>query len=108
MFEIFQGKSKDFRFRLKAGNGQIILTSEGYTSKKSCLTGIESVRKNSQSDDRFKTKEGKNGKFHFNLTARNGEIIGSSQMYKTPRTMQTGIDSVKKNAPESGVKDLTA
>ena len=108
MFEIFKSaKSGEFRFRLKARNGQIVLTSEGYKSKKSCLNGIESVRKNSQNDNSFDKKEAKNGKFHFNVLARNGEIVGSSQMYKTRRTRQIGIDSVKKNAPDGAIKDLT-
>jgi len=45
-FEVYQsGKNKEFRFRLKADNGQTILSSEGYASKASCLNGIESVRK---------------------------------------------------------------
>ena len=108
MFEIFKSdKSGDFRFRLKARNGQIILTSQGYRNKKDCLNGVESVRKNSQIDNYFEKKKGKNGKYHFNLIARNGEIVGSSQMYKTKRTMQIGIDSVKKNAPEGPVKEPT-
>ena len=108
MFEIFKSdKSGDFRFRLKARNGQIILTSQGYKSKKSCLNGIESVRKNSLIDRYFDEKQAKNGKYHFNVVARNGEIVGSSQMYKTKRTRQIGIDSVKKKAPEGGVRDLT-
>ena len=108
MFEIFKSdKSGDFRFRLKARNGQIVLTSEGYKSKKGCLNGVESVRKNSQNDNYFDRKIAKNGKYHFNLIARNGEIVGSSQLYKTKRTMQIGIDSVKKNAPDGAINDLT-
>jgi len=45
-FEVYQDKRGDFRFRLKAGNGQVIATGEGYKSKKACLNGIESIRKN--------------------------------------------------------------
>ena len=45
-FELYLDKAGEFRFRLKAKNGQIIAVSEGYTAKKSCLNGIESVRKN--------------------------------------------------------------
>jgi hypothetical protein len=45
-FEIYQDKKGEFRFRLKAGNGEVIAVSEGYTSKASCENGIESVKKN--------------------------------------------------------------
>ncbi len=45
-FEWFKDKKDKFRFRLKAGNGQIIAVSEAYESKDSCMSGIESVKKN--------------------------------------------------------------
>ena len=45
-FQIYVDKGGEYRFRLTATNGQIIATSEGYKAKKSCLNGIESVKKN--------------------------------------------------------------
>lgn len=45
-FEVYQDKQGGYRFRLKAGNGQVIASGESYTTKKACLNGIESVRKN--------------------------------------------------------------
>ncbi|MCB0845036.1 MAG: YegP family protein [Bacteroidetes bacterium] len=109
MFEIYQSeKSKDYYFRLKAKNGQIILSSQGYSSKSSCENGVESVRKNSADDGRFERKEAANGKHHFNLKASNGQIIGSSQMYASKDGMENGIKSVQNNAPDAEVKDLTA
>ncbi len=48
-FEVYLDKKKQYRFRLKATNGEIILSSEGYTQKSSCMNGIESVRKNADS-----------------------------------------------------------
>ncbi len=48
-FEVYVDKKGEFRFRLKAKNGQIIATGEGYKAKKSCLNGIESVKKNAGS-----------------------------------------------------------
>lgn len=50
-FEVYTDKAGEFRFRLKAGNGEIILTGEGYKAKNSCLNGIESVRKNAADAD---------------------------------------------------------
>ena len=48
-FEVYVDKAGEFRFRLKAGNGEIIATGEGYKAKKSCMNGIESIRKNADS-----------------------------------------------------------
>lgn len=101
-------KSKDqFMFNLKAGNGEIILTSERYTAKSSAKNGIESVRKNSKDDKQFERKESTNGKFYFVLKAKNNEPIGKSEMYNSKSGMENGIDSVKKNAPSAEIEDLT-
>ena len=96
-------KNGEFQFNLKATNGQVILTSEGYVKKESCLNGIESVKKNAAIAERFEVKVAKNGKPFFNLKASNGQVIGSSQMYASERTMKQGIASVMKNAPEAPV-----
>lgn len=101
-------KNGEFQFNLKAGNGETILSSEGYTAKASCLNGIESVRKNAPDDNRYERKEAKNGKFFFNLKAANGQIIGTSEMYETAAGRDKGIESVKRNAPDATVEDLTA
>lgn len=45
-FEVYTDKAGEYRFKLKAPNGEVIAVSEGYSSKKSCMNGIESVRKN--------------------------------------------------------------
>ena len=45
-FEVYTDKVGEFRFRLKARNGEIIATGEGYKAKASCLNGVESIRKN--------------------------------------------------------------
>ena len=102
-FEISVRKNGEFQFNLKASNGEIILTSEGYTTKAACLNGIESVRKNGPVEERYEIKEAKNGKPFFNLKASNGQVIGSSQMYASERTMKQGIASVMRNAPDSPV-----
>ncbi len=106
-FEIKTRKNGEFQFNLKATNGQVILTSEGYKTKASCLNGVESVKKNCQDEKRFEIKEASNGKPYFNLMATNGQIIGSSQMYSNQVNMKNGIASVMKNAPEAPIIDLT-
>ncbi len=100
-FVISKRTNGEFQFNLKAGNGQVILTSEGYSSKANCENGIESVRKNSQDDSKFDKKTSTNGKYYFNLKATNGQIIGSSQMYEGESGRDNGIQSVKTNAPDA-------
>jgi len=102
-FVITKRKNGEFQFNLKATNGQVILTSEGYTTKAACLNGAESVKKNSQVDARFDRLTAKNGKPYFNLKATNGQIIGSSEMYESEAARNNGIESVKKNAPDAGI-----
>ncbi|MGV3762347.1 YegP family protein [Parapedobacter sp.] len=104
-FVVLTRKNGEFQFNLKAGNGEVILSSEGYTTKASCLNGIESVKKNSADDNRYDRKEAKNGKFFFNLKAGNGQIIGSSEMYESAAGRDKGIESVKRNAPDAQTDD---
>lgn len=105
-FEVYQDSKKEYRFRLKASNGQKILASEGNTSKAGCMNGIESVRTNSQDDNRFERKKSSNGKHYFNLKATNGQVIGTSEMYEGSSGMENGIVSVKTNAPKAPVEEV--
>ena len=107
-FVISKRKNGEFQFNLKASNGQVILASEGYTTKAACKNGIESVMKNGTEDKRFDRKKSKNGKWYFNLKAGNGQIIGTSEMYESEKAMENGIASVGKNAPGAKVEDETA
>ncbi|MBQ6543498.1 MAG: YegP family protein [Clostridia bacterium] len=105
------------KFDLKAGNGEIIATSEIYSSEKSCLNGIESVRANCGAEIEDQTVEGyaalkhpkyeiyldKGGEFRFRLKAKNGEINAVSEGYKAKASCKNGIESVKKNAPDAPV-----
>lgn len=106
-FEITQRTNKEYQFNLKASNGEVILSSEGYTTKSNCKNGIESVKKNATEDSRYERKESKNKKWYFNLKATNGQIIGTSEMYESKANCENGIASVKKNATDAQVVDLT-
>ncbi len=107
-FEITKRTNGEFQFNLKATNGQVILTSEGYSTKANCTNGIESVRNNSADDSKFERKTSTNGKAYFNLKATNGQIIGTSQMYESESNRDNGIESVKNNAPDAEIDDQTA
>ena len=108
------------KFDLKAGNGEVIATSEVYSSEKSCKNGIESVRKNAVAahiedqtvegfekakHPKFEVYNDKKGEFRFRLKATNGEIIATSEGYKTKASCMNGIASVQKNAPEAPVTE---
>lgn len=107
-----------FKFDLKAGNGEVIATSEVYTTEAACKNGIESVKKNAAvagvedqtvedfekvKHPKFEIYEDKGGEFRFRLKATNGEIIAVSEGYKAKASCKNGVESVVKNAPEAEV-----
>lgn len=105
------------KFDLKATNGQVIATSEVYTTKAACLNGIASVKANcvgeveDQTADpvvavkhpKFELYQDKAGEYRFRLKARNGEVIATSEGYVTKANCENGIASVKKNAPDAEI-----
>ena len=106
-FQLYQSdKNKEYYFRLVANNGENILRSEGYTTKDSAQNGISSVRKNCADSSMYERKEGAGGKFHFNLKAGNGQVIGSSQMYTSKNGMEGGIDAVSR-ATDADIEDIS-
>lgn len=106
-FTIFAGKDDQFYFRLTAPNGEPILASEGYTTKSGCKDGIQSVKNNAPEDDQYQRLVASNGEFYFNLIAKNGEVIGKSETYKTKQGRENGIEAVKNNAPDAPLEDTT-
>jgi uncharacterized protein YegP (UPF0339 family) len=106
-FVITKRLSGEFQFSLKAGNDEIILTSEGYASKLNCHTGIESVMRNAPDDNKYDRRKLPNGKYFFTLEATNGQTIGVSEMYESESGVNKGIASVKQNAPIAIIHDTT-
>ena len=107
-FEIYKDKAGEFRFRLKAGNGQTILASEGYKERGGVDNGVESVKKNAADEARFEKKTSTSGKPYFVLKAANHQVIGNSEMYESDAARDNGIKSVMSNAPEAASDDQTA
>jgi uncharacterized protein len=107
-FELSTSKDGQFRFVLKAGNAEIILTSELYKSRASAENGIASVQANCSSDERYELKDSSNEKFYFNLKAANHQVIGTSQMYASTQSRDVGIASVKTNGTTQTIKDKIA
>lgn len=103
------------KFVLQADNGLVILDSEVYSGEDACLNGVDSVRRCCAGGIEDQTVEGfetlthpkyelyldKAGEYRFRLKAKNGQIIGSSEGYKTWDNCMNGIESVKLNAPEA-------
>ena len=107
-FQLFEDQAGEFRFRLRARNGEIILrSSEGYVSKQGCQAGIASVKVNAPFDERYDRRRASNGEYYFVLKARNGEALGISEMYQTTAGRDNGIEAVKRDAPGAPVEDLT-
>ena len=104
-FVISKSKNDKFLFNLKAGNGEVILSSQMYDAKASATGGIESVRTNAALDDRYERKASAKGQPFFNLKAANGQVVGHSEMYSSTSAMEGGIASVKKNAPSAVIDD---
>ncbi|MBE7043567.1 MAG: DUF1508 domain-containing protein [Ruminococcaceae bacterium] len=102
------------KFDLKAGNGEVIATSEVYSSEDACRNGIASVAKNApvaavedqtvegfatEKNPKFEIYEDKAGEFRFRLKATNGQVIAVSEGYTAKSSCKNGIESVQKNAP---------
>ena len=117
-FEVKETKSGGFVFNLKARNGEVIAVSQTYKDEKSCLNGIESVRKNAVdakiedqtvenfeavTNPKFELYADKAGEFRSRLKARNGEIIATGEGYKAKASCLNGIESIRRNAPDADV-----
>ena len=103
-FQIFQSSGQHW-YRLRADNGEIVQSSEGYTSKASCENGIQSVKANCQ-PGRFQPFF-ESGQYGFNHVAANGEIIGRSEKYTTAQSRDQGIQVVLKEAPTARIENLS-
>ena len=117
---VVKSAANGIMFNLKAGNGEVIATSEVYSSKDACLNGIESVKKNAAiaeiedqtvegfatlKNPKFEVYLDKRGEYRFRLIATNGQIISVGDSYKAKAGCLNGIESIKKNAPEAEIKE---
>lgn len=108
------------KFDLKAGNGEVIATSEVYNSKSACKNGIESVRRNApvaaledqtvegfatEKHPKFEVYKDNKGEYRFRLKATNGQIIATGEGYVAKASCLNGVESVRRNAPEAPVAE---
>jgi uncharacterized protein YegP (UPF0339 family) len=103
-----QAQRRSVSFCLEGGNAETILTSQLYSSKSAAEGGIRSVQANGANDANYERKTASNDKLFFNLKAANHQVIGTSQMYASEASRETGISSVKTNGSSTTIKDLSA
>lgn len=106
-FTIDRAAGAQYMFNLEAENGEIVFTSENYTSKQSAQNGIDAVRSQANADKNYRRSSSGDGQQFFVLVAVNGETLGRSEMYRSQGALEKGIQSVKTNAPTAQVVDLT-
>ncbi len=106
-YELKTAKDGQTYFNLKAGNHEVILSSEMYKSRSAAENGIESVQKNCAEDEQYERRKSSNDKDYFVLKAKNHQEIGRSEMYESSASMENGIESVKKNGVAEQIKDKT-
>jgi len=107
-FELSKSSSGKFMFNLKAGNGQVILTSQMYENLSGAENGIASVQANAPIAERFDLKVSESGQPYFTLLAGNGLVIGRSEMYSSEAARDNGVASVATNAPGAEIVNLIA
>ena len=115
---VIKAAKTGYMFNLKAGNGEVIATSEVYSSLDACKNGVASVAKNApvaaledqtvegfatEKNPKFEVYADKRGEFRFRLKAANGQIIAVGEGYKAKAGCLNGIESIRKNAPEAPV-----
>jgi uncharacterized protein YegP (UPF0339 family) len=108
-FEIYQDQAKEYRWRLKAGNGEILATAgQGYKAKADCQKGVDRIKDEADTDKlKFETYEDKAKEFRWRCKASNGQIVASSsEGYKAKKDCEHAIDLIKKRASKATAEEL--
>jgi uncharacterized protein YegP (UPF0339 family) len=104
---VLKASGEQFMFNLKAGNNEVILTSERYTAKASALKGIAAVRENAGAEGRYECRVASSGEPYFVLKAGNHEVLGTSELYSSASARDVGIAAVRAHAPAAALDDVT-
>lgn len=102
-FEIKISENGKYHFNLKAGNGQVILSSGLYETLDAAQTAISDTRAAAEADTNFERKTSTADEPYFVLNGPDEKMLGRSEMYSSTSAMENGIESVKKNAPDAEV-----
>jgi uncharacterized protein YegP (UPF0339 family) len=93
-YDVFQGADAQFYFDVRAKNGSIVLTSEAYTTHAAALNGAFAVAENGVQIARYQVLQAVDGRWYFNLTASNGQVIATSQMYSSKYNAERGRNAL--------------
>jgi uncharacterized protein len=105
-FIISEGRDSQYHFQMLGANGQVVLKSDSYSSKKECENGIQSVIENAALPENFKRKQNSSGAYYFILTGRNGKAIGKSELYASEVGRESGIFSVMQNSKSKKIEAM--
>jgi len=106
-YEIKNSKNKKFIFNLRAGNHEVILSSQVYASRASALEGIASVQKHGPKKAFYEKKTSDAKQPFFVLKAANSQVIGKSEMYASWSGRTKGIASVMANSRSKVIKEVS-
>ena len=104
-FIISKSAGGEYGFALKAENGETILSSQTYSRISSARDGVDAARRSALRDEMFERLTSTRGEPYFTLKASNGQVIGTSEMYGTTRSRDSGIESVRRCAPGALLDD---
>jgi uncharacterized protein YegP (UPF0339 family) len=107
-FEVYPDKSGKYRFRLKAGNGEVVAVGEAYEAKASAHKGAEAVQRAAAGGGKFEVYEDRGGKFRFRLKAGNGEIVATGEAYEAEASAEKGTEAVKRAADGAAIVEVDA
>jgi len=93
-FQVFKGLDGKYYFHVRAKNGEIVLQSQGYTTRASAVSGEAAVRANGTDSRHFSLAEAANGEFYFVLKASNGQVIARGETYSSRWNAERGISSI--------------
>jgi uncharacterized protein len=106
-FTITKNTNGSYYFQLRSGNGQVLLSSEGYISKDGCINGINAVKANIKDNNKFEKKNTANNKYYFILKAGNGQVIGTSEMFETMASRDNAMVAVQMSGDNVFLNDET-
>ncbi len=104
-FEVYEDRGGKFRFRLKAGNGEVVAQGEAYEAKASAHKGCEAVQRAAAGAGKFEVYEDKAHKFRFRLKAGNGEIVATGEAYESEPAAHKGTEAVQRAADGAAIVD---
>jgi len=104
-FELRKSKTNTFTYHLKLAFGQILFNSPEMPDKNGAIAGMESCRQRGADDANYERKKLSTGAHYFVLKSADGQVIGKSELYSSPKTLENGIEQAKAETPAAKFED---